>query len=148
MLSPCMEDVGDGTFHQGHTEASTDTKGSLFPMQQHDRVSALRQSNTAYFISIIVVQWADLMICKTRSRSLFEQTMTNVFMNYSLFFETALGAMLVYLPVANTVTKTAPLKFVWWTSAVPFSILIYTYDELRKGYIRKCRETGEGSWME
>merc|ERR1719211_679791 len=121
---------------------------SIFPFQMRDRVEALARSNTAYFISIIVVQWADLMICKTRVRSLFEQGMTNVFMNYSLFFETALGALLVYLPVANTVTATAPLKFVWWTAAVPFSILIYTYDELRKGYIRAAREAGTGSWLE
>ncbi len=54
------------------------------------------RSNSAYFISIIIVQWADLMICKTRIRSLFEQGMTNTFMNYSLFFETLLGAFLVY----------------------------------------------------
>merc|ERR1719220_824074 len=106
---------------------------SIFPMQQTTRVNALAKSNTAYFISIIVVQWADLMICKTRARSLFEQGMTNVFMNYSIFFETALGACLVYLPFCNQVFGTRPLKFVWWTSAVPFSIFIYVYDELRKG---------------
>merc|ERR1719461_909059 len=145
-LSACVEDQKN---LGGHTVSSdTVSYGTLFPMSRTDRHYALRQSNTAYFISIIVVQWADLMICKTRIRSLFEQGMTNVFMNYSLFFETALGALLVYFPTANTVTKTAPLKFVWWTAAVPFSILIYTYDELRKGYIRRARKTGDGSWLE
>jgi magnesium-transporting ATPase (P-type) len=112
---------------------------SLFPMQTRARVESLAMSNSAYFISIIVVQWADLMICKTRVRSLFEQGMTNTFMNYSLFFETILGAFLVYVPVANTVTGTRPLKFTWWTAAVPFSLAIYMYDELRKGWIRKNR---------
>eukprot|EP00488_Nonionellina_sp_1-RS-2012_P000734 TRINITY_DN11_c0_g1_i1.p1 TRINITY_DN11_c0_g1~~TRINITY_DN11_c0_g1_i1.p1 ORF type:complete len:129 (+),score=37.36 TRINITY_DN11_c0_g1_i1:104-490(+) len=112
-------------------------KTSLFPMQTRTRVEALSRSNSAYFISIIVVQWADLMICKTRIRSLFEQGMTNTFMNYALFFETILGAFLVYVPVANTVTGTRPLKFTWWTSAVPFSLVIYMYDELRKGWIRR-----------
>merc|ERR1712087_498419 len=91
---------------------------SLFPMQTRTRVEALAMSNSAYFISIIVVQWADLMICKTRIRSLFEQGMTNTFMNYSLFFETILGAFLVYVPVANTVTGTRPLRFTWWTAGV------------------------------
>eukprot|EP01083_Nonionella_stella_P073128 197500_1 len=111
----------------------------LFPMQTRARVESLAMSNSAYFISIIVVQWADLMICKTRIRSLFEQGMTNTFMNYSLFFETILGAFLVYVPVANTVTGTRPLRFTWWTAAVPFSLAIYIYDELRKGWIRKNR---------
>jgi len=112
---------------------------SLFPMQTRTRAEALGMSNSAYFISIIVVQWADLMICKTRIRSLFEQGMTNTFMNYSLFFETILGAFLVYVPVANTVTGTRPLRFTWWTAAVPFSLMIYIYDEFRKGWIRKNR---------
>merc|ERR1719499_2086208 len=109
---------------------------SIYPMQMNDRHIALSGSNTAYFISIIVVQWADLMICKTRSRSLFEQGMTNVFMNWSLFFETALGAFLCYVPVANIAVETMPIDFVWWTPAVPFSLAIYSYDELRKGIIR------------
>jgi sodium/potassium-transporting ATPase subunit alpha len=110
---------------------------NLFPMQTRTRVEALARSNSAYFISIIVVQWADLMICKTRIRSLFEQGMTNTFMNYSLFFETILGAFLVYVPVSNTVTGTRPLRFTWWTAGVPFSLAIYIYDEFRKGWIRK-----------
>jgi len=130
------------TFQSG---PSTDSLGnnydfsenSLFPMQTRTRVEALARSNSAYFISIIIVQWADLMICKTRIRSLFEQGMTNTFMNYSLFFETILGAFLVYVPVANTVCGTRPLRFSWWTAGVPFSLAIYMYDEFRKGWIRK-----------
>jgi len=112
---------------------------NLFPIQTRARVESLAMSNSAYFISIIIVQWADLMICKTRIRSLFEQGMTNTFMNYSLFFETILGAFLVYVPVSNTVTGTRPLRFTWWTAAVPFSLAIYIYDEMRKGWIRKNR---------
>jgi len=113
------------------------SNNNLFPMQTRTRVEALARSNSAYFISIIIVQWADLMICKTRIRSLFEQGMTNTFMNYSLFFETILGAFLVYVPVANTVCGTRPLRFSWWTAGVPFSLAIYMYDEFRKGWIRK-----------
>merc|ERR1711971_118608 len=116
---------------------------SLFPMQTRTRVESLAMSNSAYFISIIVVQWADLMICKTRIRSLFEQGMTNTFMNYSLFFETILGAFLVYVPIANTVTGTRPLRFTWWTAGVPFSLMIFIYDETRKGWIRK----NQGGWI-
>jgi len=109
---------------------------SIYPYQMHDRVNALRNSNTAYFISIIIVQWGDLMICKTRSRSLFEQGMTNVFMNWSLMFETILGAFLCYVSVCNDAMQTLPIDFVWWTPAIPFSLAIYSYDELRKGVIR------------
>merc|ERR1712190_424754 len=91
----------------GTTAVPNFSSNSLFPMETRTRVEALARSNSAYFISIIIVQWADLMICKTRIRSLFEQGMTNTFMNYSLFFETILGAFLVYVPVSNAVTGTA-----------------------------------------
>jgi sodium/potassium-transporting ATPase subunit alpha len=134
------------TFKYGSSDANDATpKGerSLFPMNTRTRVEALAASNSAYFISIIIVQYADLMICKTRIRSLFEQGMTNTFMNYSLLFETILGAFLVYVPVANTVTGTRPLRFTWWTAGVPFSLMIYIYDETRKGWIRK----NQGGWI-
>lgn len=34
--------------------------------------------HTAFFVSIVIVQWADLIICKTRRNSLFTQGMTYV----------------------------------------------------------------------
>jgi hypothetical protein len=128
-MSLCDNDGESLTNGGGHV-------ASIFPMQQSDRNEMLIKSNTAYFISIIVVQWADLMICKTRARSLFEQGMTNTFMNWSLFFETVLGAFLCYNPLAHLIAGTRPISFVWWTPAVPFSLAIYSYDELRKGWIR------------
>ena len=54
--------------------------------------------HTAFFVSIVVVQWADLIICKTRKLSVFHQGMSNWFMNFGLFFETALACFLSYTP--------------------------------------------------
>ena len=47
--------------------------------------------HTAFFVSIVVVQWADLIICKTRKNSFFQQDMKNQFMNFGLCFETVLA---------------------------------------------------------
>merc|ERR1712072_991004 len=52
--------------------------------------------HTAFFVSIVVVQWADLIICKTRKNSVFQQGMKNHFMNFGLVFETLLAAILSY----------------------------------------------------
>merc|ERR1711881_294360 len=103
-----------------------------------------RQANTAYFISIIVVQWADLMICKTRFNSLFMQGMSNMFMNWSLIFETVLGAVLCYVSIANIMFSTKMITFLMWTPAIPFMFLIFLYDETRKLIIRKNRY----GWLE
>merc|ERR1711950_122520 len=50
--------------------------------------------HSAFFVSIVIVQWADLIICKTRKNSVFQQGMKNGMMNFGLVFETLLAAFL------------------------------------------------------
>merc|ERR1712153_67660 len=96
---------------------------------------ALSHSQGAYFISIIVVQWADLLICKTRRLSIVTQGMSNTFMNFGLMFETLLGAYMCYLPGLDYL-GTRPLRFSHWMCAIPFSMAIFLYDETRKYLMR------------
>merc|ERR1711992_224042 len=105
--------------------------------------------HTAFFVSIVIVQWADLIICKTRKNSVFQQGMKNYFLNFGLCFETALAAFLCYCPGLDVGLRMYPLYFSWWLPAIPFSILIFCYDETRKYILRHKRETmGHGSWIE
>merc|ERR1719498_638125 len=43
---------------------------------------ALKYAQSGYLVSIVCVQWADLMICKTRNLSLSQQGMVNMFGNF------------------------------------------------------------------
>jgi len=101
--------------------------------------------HTAFFVSIVVVQWADLIICKTRKNSVFQQGMKNHFLNFGLFFETLLAAFLSYTPGMDKGLRMYPLYFNWWVPAIPFSILIFCYDETRKYLLRR---QPAGSWIE
>jgi len=101
--------------------------------------------HTAFFVSIVVVQWADLIICKTRKLSVFQQGMSNWFMNFGLFFETALACFLSYTPGMDKGLRMYPLKWNWWLPAIPFSILIWCYDETRKYLLRRLPP---GNWIE
>ena len=100
--------------------------------------------HTAFFASIVIVQWADLLICKTRKNSLFQQGLKNYMLNFGLFFETALAAFLSYTPGMDKGLRMYPLKFSWWLPAIPFSILIFVYDEVRKYLLRQ----NPGGWIE
>jgi len=100
--------------------------------------------HTAFFVSIVVVQWTDLIICKTRRNSLFQQGMTNWMLNFGLVFETVLAAALSYTPGLDKGLNMYPLKFFWWLPALPFSLSILIYDEIRKYIIRKY----PGGWVE
>merc|ERR1712051_457908 len=100
--------------------------------------------HTAFFVSIVIVQWADLIICKTRMNSVFQQGMKNWFMNFGLFFETVLAAFLSYTPGMEKGLRMYPLKINWWIPAMPFSLLIFCYDETRKLILRR----NPGGWLE
>jgi sodium/potassium-transporting ATPase subunit alpha len=100
--------------------------------------------HTAFFVTIVVVQWADVIISKTRKLSVFQQGMTNWFLNFGLFFETALAAFLQYTPGLNYGLRLRPMNASWWFIGVPFSLLIWVYDETRRFLLRKY----PGGWVE
>jgi len=98
---------------------------------------ALKFAQSGYLVSIVCVQWSDLMICKTRNLSLSQQGMVNNFGNFGLFFETALVAILCYVPPLNVALGTRMIAFPHF--AVPsfsFFTAIFFYDELRKIWLR------------
>jgi len=101
--------------------------------------------HTAFFVAIVVVQWADLIICKTRKLSVFQQGMKNWIMNFGLIFETVLACFLSYTPGMDKGLRMYPLKFNWWLPAIPFSVLIFCYDEFRKLLLRTLPP---GNWVE
>jgi sodium/potassium-transporting ATPase subunit alpha len=100
--------------------------------------------HTAFFMSIVVVQWADLCICKTRRNSIIHQGMMNHHLTFGLFFETALAAFLAYCPGLDKGLRMYPLRFTWWLAPMPFSLAIFVYDEVRKALLRRY----PGGWVE
>jgi len=100
--------------------------------------------HTAFFVSIVIVQWADLLICKTRRNSIVQQGIKNHMLNFGLVFETCLAAFLSYCPGMDKGLRMYPLKFNWWLPALPFSLSIFIYDEVRKFLLRR----NPGGWLE
>merc|ERR1719204_2956938 len=77
--------------------------------------------HSAFFVSIVIVQWADVIICKTRKLSVFTQGMNNWVLNTGILFETALAAFMCYTPGLDKALRVYPLLFWWWLPALPFS---------------------------
>mmetsp|Transcript_10120 Transcript_10120/g.14103 ORF Transcript_10120/g.14103 Transcript_10120/m.14103 type:complete len:1085 (+) Transcript_10120:183-3437(+) len=105
---------------------------------------ALAHAQCAFFVTIIVVQWADILACKTRTLSIYHQGMRNQVLNFGLVFETALGIFLCYTPGLSTGLGTRAIEFEHWLPALPFCMLILTYDEIRKGIMRY---QGDQGWV-
>lgn len=66
--------------------------------------------HTAFFVSIVIVQWADLIICKTRRNSVFQQGMKNKILIFGILEETLLAAFLSYTPGMDVALRMYPLK--------------------------------------
>merc|ERR1712226_1018401 len=131
-----------GEWDNRKNNAVADSYGSEWTYEQRKNLELT--CHTAFFTSIVVVQWADVIISKTRRLSVFQQGMTNHFLNFGLFFETALAALLQYAPGLNTGLRLRPMNASWWFIAFPFSLLIFVYDETRRFFLRKY----PGGWVE
>ncbi|XP_033341724.2 sodium/potassium-transporting ATPase subunit alpha [Megalopta genalis] len=99
--------------------------------------------HTAFFVSIVVVQVADAMICKTRRNSLFYQGMHNWVLNFGILFEIIMACVVCYAPYMDEILRTYPLRLEWWLPGLPYAVIILMYDELRKLWIRR---NPEGWW--
>jgi len=100
--------------------------------------------HTMFFTAIVIVQWADLLICKTRRLSIFQQGMKNKIMIAGLLEETCLAAFLSYCPGTDAMLRMYPIEWTWWFIPMPFSLIIFAYDEIRKTLIRR----NPGGWVE
>lgn len=120
----------------------TDSYGSEWTYAQRKNLELT--CHTAFFTTIVIVQWADVIISKTRKLSVFQQGMTNWFLNFGLVFETLLAVFLQYTPGLNIGLRLRPLNATWWFVGMPFSLLIWIFDETRRYLLRKY----PGGWVE
>lgn len=116
----CEDECGyDCTRTDAGTSDSEQCQNIASRMSQKE---ALAHAQASFFVAIVIVQWADLVICKTRWLSIRTQGMGNSFMNFGLFFETLLAAWLAYCPPINIGLGTRNLRLVHWFPAMPFSV--------------------------
>ncbi len=101
---------------------------------------ALKHAQTGFFAALIIVQWANAIICKTRILSISQQGMSNWSLNVGLVLQTSFALCVCYVPLANNWLGTRPLVFFHWTSGIPWAIILFLYDEFRKGAVRQDRE--------
>merc|ERR1712212_161482 len=100
--------------------------------------------HTMFFTAIVIVQWADVLICKTRRLSIFQKGMKNKILIAGLFEETLLATVLAYMPGTDAMLRMYPLEWSWWFIPMPFSLIIFCNDETRKMLIRRT----PGGWVE
>ncbi|XP_047504538.1 sodium/potassium-transporting ATPase subunit alpha-like [Pieris napi] len=118
-------------------EAVSDVQDSLGQEWTYaERKELERACQAAYFVAIVMTQITNGIICKTRYNSLFQVGMNNKALNFGLVFEIILACVVCYVPGINSFFRTYPLRLKWWFLALPFTALMFSFDEFRKYCIR------------
>lgn len=99
---------------------------------------ALKYAQAAYLGCIVASQWACMLTSKVRTLSLAQQNMYNGTVNFSLFFETALLAFLLYVPPINVGLGTRPVACAhFMIPCFTYFLIIVFHDETRKVFLRR-----------
>lgn len=141
--------AGDDIYHNNEVEGDGDGEG-CFDLYTHSQQShTMKTVQTAFFITIVMAQIAGILICKTRTLSLFQQGMRNHTLTFSLVTEVAICCIIAYVPFINSAFGSAPVNFLHWLPAIPWLLFIFAFDESRKYFIRRGLKTkkGLGAWL-
>jgi sodium/potassium-transporting ATPase subunit alpha len=93
------------------------------------------QATTACLTAIIVTQAANVFACRSRTESVFS---LGLFSNRLIFLgiaaELLLQLFIVYTPWGNAIFGTAPLPASVWLALLPFALLLFGAEEVRKKF--------------
>jgi sodium/potassium-transporting ATPase subunit alpha len=92
------------------------------------------QATTACLTTIIVMQVANVFLCKNPGRSLFAtRLLDNRTILWGIALEIALILVIDYTAWGNAIFGTAPVSGDVWLVALPFALAMMLVEELRKG---------------
>jgi len=100
---------------------------------------------SGFLLSVVVVQWVAAVQARSRKLSILQRPFNNHCLTFALVFETLLAFLLIYMPGNTEGLQLGPLwSIVWWLPGLAFSIVLLSYEELRKAISRKH----PGAWVD
>jgi calcium-translocating P-type ATPase len=106
------------------------------PLGRADPVYLL--ATTACLIAIVVMQVANVFICRSPRSSIFALgPFSNRIVLLGILVEIAIILLIVYTDAGNFLFGTAPVTFQVWLLAIPFALAMLVMDESRKWLARR-----------
>ncbi len=95
------------------------------------------RATTACLSAIIVMQIANVFLCRSRTLSVFRFGLfSNPLILWGIATELCLIALINYTPWGNTVFGTAAIEAKVWLFVIPFAVGMFTLEEFRKWIVR------------
>jgi magnesium-transporting ATPase (P-type) len=102
------------------------------------------KSTTACLSAIVVMQVANVFLCRSERRSLFFRGMlSNKLILAGVAMEIILILLIAYTPWGNALFGTAPIPPSVWLFILPFAAGMIALEELRKWILRKCEASSD-----
>ena len=96
------------------------------------------QATTACLSAIIVMQIVNVFLCRSATRSAFAVGfLGNPLILWGVVLEIALILLIVYTPWGKGIFGTAPIAGQAWLFVIPFGVVLFTLEELRKWLVRR-----------
>ena len=93
---------------------------------------------TAFFVSIVICQIANVMICRTKKESVLGRRLfSNRLIILGIVVELILAWLIIYNPTTHRIFGTYELTLYEIMLSLPFAFLILFADEIRKAILRK-----------
>eukprot|EP01132_Coremiostelium_polycephalum_P003736 gene3736-4655_t len=96
------------------------------------QVDALEEAQTAYFMTLVMCQFFNLITNKTRVVPLWRHGMKNWFVNIGLVIEAGICAFVIYTPFIHTIIKSANVSGIFWAYPLPMIFCLFAWNEIRK----------------
>jgi sodium/potassium-transporting ATPase subunit alpha len=112
------------------------------------RIEALRHSQGAYLLAVVILQFANTLIWKTKVRSVFTHLFKNQQINFSYIVGTALILALLYVPGLNTGFGLRALRVEHFSPCLGFAIIFILWSEFMKYKLRNEKNPdGSRNWF-
>eukprot|EP00181_Compsopogon_caeruleus_P001805 CAMPEP_0184679544 /NCGR_PEP_ID=MMETSP0312-20130426/2382_1 /TAXON_ID=31354 /ORGANISM="Compsopogon coeruleus, Strain SAG 36.94" /LENGTH=1163 /DNA_ID=CAMNT_0027129059 /DNA_START=226 /DNA_END=3714 /DNA_ORIENTATION=- len=134
--------INDGSINPGVEAADKNTRGQpgfgCFELWSYDQQwEVQKRAQVGFFVSIVVTQYFNVNVVKTRVLSIFQQGFSNIWLLFGIVVETFIAVGLTYIPPLHSAFGTASISGLYWLAPVPFAVYLFVYDEIRKFWLRK-----------
>lgn len=99
----------------------------------------ITMSSSIYFVNLVIMQFFNLMAMRTRYLSFFQLNLLkdNVYIYITIPFGLAVTFIINYVPAIQKALGTDQVPVEYYFIALGFGLLLFSYDEFRKGMIRR-----------
>jgi sodium/potassium-transporting ATPase subunit alpha len=112
------------------------------------RIEALRHAQAAYLLGVVILQFANTLVWKTKVYSVFTHLFKNMQINYSYIVVSGLILLILYIPGLNTGFGVRALRIEHFSPSLGMFIVFVAWSEFIKWRMRKEKNPdGSRNWF-